>query len=175
MGSMRPTPTKEDHGKPTRFGVWTRLSRPRAPGRSTAPTIPPGPPLDQSVDGAWKFGANPSLELADPAGYSIEIELPADWPGPTGSIRLARPIRPGVTGTGRSADSPGTTTSAAWEQATRPRSAGTLCSALGSDSDPTSRAITRRSGGSWHLSRAGSGVRSLRRLDSAHHERPVRR
>ena len=65
--------------------------------RVDQPLIDPalGPPLDQSVDGAWKFGANPSLELADPAGYAIDIELPADWPGPTGSIRLAQTDPPG--------------------------------------------------------------------------------
>ena len=57
-----------------------------------------GPPLDQSVEGTWKFGAKRSLELADPAGYSLVIEVPADWPGPTGSIRVTQPIRPGATG-----------------------------------------------------------------------------
>jgi sugar/nucleoside kinase (ribokinase family) len=101
-----------------------------------------GPPLDQSVDGVWKFGANPSLELADPAGYAIEIELPGDWPGPTGSIRLARPIRAGVTGR-RSVRA------LAWHDDLGGMGAGyaaalggRLCSALGSESDPTSRAIS---------------------------------
>jgi hypothetical protein len=32
------------------------------------------PPLDQSVDGQWKFG--PGLELVDPEGRTIAVELP---------------------------------------------------------------------------------------------------
>ena len=103
-----------------------------------------GPPLDQSVEGAWKFGANPLLELADPAGYSLTIALPAGWPGPTGSIRLAQSMRAGVTGH-RSLHG------LAWHDDIGGMGAGyasalggTLCSALGSESDPTSQAITRR-------------------------------
>jgi sugar/nucleoside kinase (ribokinase family) len=106
------------------------------------PTL--GPPLDHSVDGAWKFGANPTLELTDPAGYVIEVELPADWPGPTGSILLARPIRAGVTGRR-------TVRGLAWQDDLGGMGAGfaaalggRLCSALGSDSDPTSQAILER-------------------------------
>jgi pfkB family carbohydrate kinase len=106
-----------------------------------------GPPLDQSVEGVWKFGANPSLELADPEGYSLTIELPVDWPGPSGSIRLARRMRTGVTGHKSlrglawhdDIGGMGAGYAAAFE--------GTLCSALGSDSDPTSQAITRRLAG----------------------------
>jgi sugar/nucleoside kinase (ribokinase family) len=106
------------------------------------PTL--GPPLDQSVDGAWKFGANPTLELADPVGYAIEVELPADWPGPTGSIRLARPIRPGATGRRL-------VRGLSWQDDLGGMGAGyaaalggRLCSALGSESDPTSQAILDR-------------------------------
>jgi sugar/nucleoside kinase (ribokinase family) len=106
------------------------------------PTL--GPPIDQSVDGSWKFGANPSLELVDPAGYAIEFELPGDWPGPTGTIRLARPIRPGLTG--RRA-----VRGLSWHDDLGGMGAGyaaalggRLWSALGSDSDPTSRAISVR-------------------------------
>jgi sugar/nucleoside kinase (ribokinase family) len=106
------------------------------------PTL--GPPLDQSVDGAWKFGANPTLELADPVGYAIEVALPGDWPGPTGSIRLARPIRPGAIGR-RSVRG------LAWHDDLGGMGAGyaaalegRLCSALGSESDPTSQAILKR-------------------------------
>jgi sugar/nucleoside kinase (ribokinase family) len=114
--------------------------------RVDQPLIDPtlGPPLDQSVDGIWKFGANASLELADPAGYAIEIELPGDWPGPTGSIRLSRPIRAGVAG--RRA-----VRGLAWRDDLGGMGAGyaaaldgRLCSALGSDSDPTSQAILER-------------------------------
>jgi sugar/nucleoside kinase (ribokinase family) len=103
-----------------------------------------GPPLDQSVEGTWKFGANPSLDLSDPGGYSLSIELPADWPGPTGSIRLARPIRPGVTGH-RSLRG------LAWHDDIGGMGAGYaaalgghLCSVLGSESDPTSQVISQR-------------------------------
>jgi ribokinase len=69
--------------------------------RVDRPLIEPslGPPLDQSVDGAWKFGGkNDPLELIDPAGYAIQIEPPPDWPGPVGAVRLERPIRDGVSG-----------------------------------------------------------------------------
>ncbi len=60
------------------------------------PLIDPsaGPPLDQSVEGAWTFGPENTLALIDPSGDTIAIELPADWPGPTGEIRLSRPICP---------------------------------------------------------------------------------
>ena len=114
--------------------------------RVDRPLIDPalGPPLDQSVDGAWKFGANPTLELVDPAGYTIEIELPADWPGPTGSDP------PGTT------DPPGRHWTAVGARACLARRpgrdgsgyaaalGGRLCSALGSESDPTSQAIFER-------------------------------
>ena len=108
------------------------------------PLIDPalGPPLDQSVDGSWKFGASRSLELIDPAGYMIEVELPADWPGPTGSVRLARPVRPGLTGRR-------TVRGLSWHDDLGGMGAGyaaalggRLHSALGSESDPTSRAIS---------------------------------
>jgi sugar/nucleoside kinase (ribokinase family) len=114
--------------------------------RVDQPLVDPssGPPLDQSVEGTWKFGANRSLELADPAGCAITIELPADWPGPTGSIRLAQPIRPGVVGH-RSLHG------LSWHDDLGGMGAGyaavlegVLCSALGSESDPTSDAISRR-------------------------------
>lgn len=47
-------------------------------------------PLDQSVDGQLRFG--PGLILADPDGGSMELQLPADWPGPTGTISLSRTV-----------------------------------------------------------------------------------
>ncbi len=114
--------------------------------RVDQPLVDPslGPPLDQSVEGGWKFGASQSLELVDPAGYSLTIDLPGDWPGPTGMIRLARPIRQGVTGH-RSLRG------LAWHDDIGGMGAGyasalggRLCSALGSDSDPTSQAIAQR-------------------------------
>jgi sugar/nucleoside kinase (ribokinase family) len=103
-----------------------------------------GSPLDQSLDGSWKFGANRVLELEDPAGYAIEIELTDDWPGPTGSIRLSRPIRVGAKGR-RSVRA------ASWQDdlggmgaGYAAALAGRLWSALGSESDPTSQAISVR-------------------------------
>ena len=114
--------------------------------RVDQPLVDPssGPPLDQSVEGRWKFGANRSLVLADPAGRAIAIELPADWPGPTGSIRLSQPFPPGVTehrsqrGVSWHDDLGGM--GAGYAAAL----GGVLCSALGSESDPTSDAISRR-------------------------------
>ena len=52
------------------------------------PLIDPalGPPLDQSVDGEWKFGTNPTLELVDPIGLHARLS-------PAG--RLARADRHG--------------------------------------------------------------------------------
>src|SRR5205823_2350629 len=35
-----------------------------------------GPPLDQSVEGVWKFGTADTLDVIDPAGYTIAIEPP---------------------------------------------------------------------------------------------------
>ena len=54
-----------------------------------------GPPLDQSIEGHCKFGTISDIQLDDPSGYTIAIDLPADWPGPTGVIRWDRPICPG--------------------------------------------------------------------------------
>ena len=68
--------------------------------RVDQPLVAPalGPPIDQSVDGALGFAGGRNLELADPAGYTIEITLPPGWPGPSGRIELEREIRAGVTG-----------------------------------------------------------------------------
>jgi sugar/nucleoside kinase (ribokinase family) len=101
-------------------------------------------PLDQSVDGSWKFGTGSSLELVDPAGSTIAIELPTDWPGPRGSIRLTRPISPG-------ASAKRLVRALSWQDDLGGMGAGyaaalggRLVSALGSESDPTSRAISGR-------------------------------
>jgi sugar/nucleoside kinase (ribokinase family) len=51
-----------------------------------------GPPLDQSVEGQWKFGAGPALEIVSPDNCVIAIDLPPAWPGPRGQIQLARPL-----------------------------------------------------------------------------------
>jgi sugar/nucleoside kinase (ribokinase family) len=110
--------------------------------RLVDPTL--GPPLDQSVEGSWKFGANPTLEVVDPAGFAIEVQLPGDWPGPTGSIQLTRPIRPGISGRllvrGLTWHDDLGGMGAGYAAAL----GGQLTSAFGSDSDPMSRAISLR-------------------------------
>src|SRR5258708_5062434 len=45
------------------------------------------PPLDQSVDGTWRFGTG--LTLRDRLGNELLIEPPPGWPGPTGAITLS--------------------------------------------------------------------------------------
>jgi len=114
--------------------------------RVDRPLIDPalGSPIDQSVDGEWRFGADRSLLVRDPAGYTLEIELPGDWPGPTGAVQLARPIRAGVHG--RRA-----VRGLTWQDdlgGMGPGYAvalcGTLYSALGAEPDPASQAISQR-------------------------------
>jgi sugar/nucleoside kinase (ribokinase family) len=60
--------------------------------RLDGPLLDPriSPPLDQSVDGGWKFGEG--LTLIDPDGRELSIALPADWPGPSGSVALSHPL-----------------------------------------------------------------------------------
>ena len=48
-------------------------------------------PLDGSVDGRW-IGPGEGLTLLDPLGNRLLAELPADWPGPSGTIGLSRPL-----------------------------------------------------------------------------------
>jgi ribokinase len=103
-----------------------------------------GPPIDQSVDGIWKFGTSHTLELTDPTGYVLEVELPPDWPGPTGEVRLSRAICTGVTGRrlirGLSWHDDLGGMGAGYAAAL----GGQLCSALGPESNPMSRAISQR-------------------------------
>ncbi|MGP0067862.1 MAG: PfkB family carbohydrate kinase [Isosphaeraceae bacterium] len=114
--------------------------------RVDRPLIDPiyGSPLDQSVDGVREFGPDGTLDLIDPSGYTISIDLPADWPGPTGTIRWNRPIREGLRGR-RSVRC------LSWQDDLGGMGAGyasalngRLHSALGSEADPTSRAISRK-------------------------------
>lgn len=49
-----------------------------------------GSPLDQSVDGTWRFGSG--LKIVDSAGGILQLDLPATWPGPQGVITLSRPL-----------------------------------------------------------------------------------
>jgi len=112
--------------------------------RVDRPLIDPrfGPPIDQSVDGVWKFGTDCSIQLLDPSGYTLEIAVPDDWPGPTGEIQLSRPLRAGIQG--RRA-----VRGLEWRDDLGGMGAGyaaalhgMLYSVLGPESDPTSQAIT---------------------------------
>jgi ribokinase len=47
-------------------------------------------PIDQSLEGVWKFGEG--LELVDSAGAALHVSLPAGWPGPTGRVGLSGPM-----------------------------------------------------------------------------------
>jgi hypothetical protein len=103
-----------------------------------------GPPFDQSTDGEWKFTSTRRIDVIDASGYTLEIELPDDWPGPTGDVSLTTSLREGATGVRRlraldwhdDLGGMGAGYAAALE--------GTLFSALGPDGDPTSQAVSRR-------------------------------
>ncbi len=99
-----------------------------------------GPPIDQSVDGRLEFG--PGLTLVDPVGATIEVVLPADWPGPTGHISLSGRLSGGAGGWHR------TVIGEAWRDDLGGMGAGfaaalegELVSALGPDDDPNSRVV----------------------------------
>jgi ribokinase len=106
------------------------------------PTL--GPPIDQSHDGRGKFGDGPALVIADSAGYLLQIDPPTDWPGPRGEIRLDRPIHEGLSGRR-------VVRGLSWRDQLGGMGAGyaaafggRLTSALGAESDPTSREIARQ-------------------------------
>jgi ribokinase len=129
--------------------------------RVDGPLIDPadGPPLDQSLEGEWRFGPENALSLVDPQGYTISIGLPSNWPGPTGEIRLSRVVSPGGSGTRH-------VTSQAWHDDLGGMGAGfaaalggVLWSALGPDTDSMSRAIADR------LASQGISHRALRVAD----------
>ncbi|WP_422926212.1 PfkB family carbohydrate kinase [Singulisphaera sp. PoT] len=98
------------------------------------------PPLDQSVDGAWKFGDG--LTLVDPNGSEILVSLPNDWPGPNGTIEISGPLGKGL----RPHQLP--VEGLSWHDDLGGMGAGyaaafggELISALGSDNDSMSRSI----------------------------------
>jgi hypothetical protein len=103
-----------------------------------------GPPFDQSTDGEWKFTSVRRIDVIDASGYALEMELPEDWPGPTGEITLSSALRKGAAGTRRlrcldwhdDLGGMGAGYAAALE--------GTLFSALGPEDDPGSQAVSRR-------------------------------
>jgi sugar/nucleoside kinase (ribokinase family) len=103
-----------------------------------------GPPYDQSTDGEWKFTPARRIDAVDASGYRLEVELPDDWPGPTGEILLANTLRAGAVGQRR-------LRGLEWHDDLGGMGAGyaaalngTLFCALGSEQDPTSQAVLRR-------------------------------
>jgi sugar/nucleoside kinase (ribokinase family) len=132
--------------------------------RIDRPLIDPAlsPPVDQSVDGRWEFG--PGLHLIDPSGNVVEVEPPADWPGPSGVVRLAHAF-------------PETEGLAPWRRSVRGLDwhddlggmgagfaaalGGELVSALGPEDDPISRAVADL------LARAGVAHWPIRVADQA--------
>jgi sugar/nucleoside kinase (ribokinase family) len=100
-----------------------------------------GRPLDGSVDGRW-LGPGDGLTLVDPLGNRLMVELPGDWPGPTGVVGLSRPLSDSGTGWSRAVRS------LAWQDDLGGMGAGfaaalggDLIGALGPESDPTSRSV----------------------------------
>ncbi len=99
-------------------------------------------PLDGSVDGAW-IEAGGGLTLLDPAGNRIIVDLPAGWPGPSGTVGLARALHDGAPGGSRRIRA------VAWQDDLGGMGSGfasalggDLVSALGPEDDPTSRTIS---------------------------------
>jgi ribokinase len=102
-----------------------------------------GPPLDQSVEGEWKFGHGPIIEVVSPDGFALEITLPPDWPGPRGVVLLCGPVREGLKGRW-------SVRADAWSEDLGGMGAGfaaalggSLYSALGTVNDATSQAVSR--------------------------------
>jgi sugar/nucleoside kinase (ribokinase family) len=112
-----------------------RVDRPLVAGEQAAP-------IDQSVEGDWKFGHDRAIEIVAPGGFRLDIRLPPDWPGPRGEIQLRSPIREGLTGRrsvrGIACQDDLGGMGAGYTAAL----GGVLHSALGSEADPTSRAIS---------------------------------
>lgn len=99
-------------------------------------------PLDLSAEGIWEAGEG--LTLVDPEGTTIVVELPADWPGPTGLIALSRSLGDGIPERCR------TVAGQSWHDDLGGMGAGYasalgggLVSALGPESDPLSMFISQ--------------------------------
>ncbi len=105
-----------------------------------------GSPLDQSVEGRWRFDSGAGLALVDRDGGRIGIELPDDWPGPFGDVELADPLRRSPTGAAENRF----VRAIAWQDDLGGMGAGyasaldaRLVSALGDEDDPFTRIIER--------------------------------
>lgn len=97
--------------------------------------------LDQSVDGTWKFG-RAGLTMMDAEGSTLTVDLPADWPGPTGELTLSGKLGDGPGGWSRRVRG------LAWHDDLGGMGAGyaaalggELVGALGGTDDPMSRAV----------------------------------
>ena len=98
-------------------------------------------PIDGSADGRL-LGPGEGLTLLDPSGNRLVIDLPDGWPGPTGVVGVSRPLSNQEPGWTRQVRSVG------WQDDLGGMGAGfasalggELISALGPESDPTSRAV----------------------------------
>ena len=103
------------------------------------------PPLDRSVDGR-RVAAGPAdaLRLVDPAGATLVLDPPDGWPGPVGTIALARPLADGMP----PGPAPRHARGVAWADDLGGMGAGfaaalggTLVSALGAADDPMTRVV----------------------------------
>ena len=101
-------------------------------------------PLDLSAEGVWNEASGEGLTLVDPEGTRIIIDLPHDWPGPTGLITLSRSLGDGVPDRCQRVES------LSWHDDLGGMGAGyasalggSLVSALGPESDPLSQFVSR--------------------------------
>lgn len=102
---------------------------------------PAGRPLDQSVDGEWKFTGRQGIELIDPDGLVIAIKPPPGWTGPLGQVRLGQCLRPGLKGRRELRATASQDDLGGMGAGYAAALGGSLHSALGARSDATSRAV----------------------------------
>jgi ribokinase len=102
------------------------------------------PPIDQSVEGEWKFADRGTIAVISPDRSVIEIVPPPGWPGPWGEVRLRRSLPVG-------ANRRHSVRGIAWLDDLGGMGAGfaaamdgSLHSAVGPESDTTSRAVAER-------------------------------
>jgi len=99
------------------------------------------PPLDQSVEGRSRFGGGDRLQLVDPLGTTLAIEVPDDWPGPRGVIELDRPLATTPRGVRELRAEGGGDDLGGMGAGFAAALGGTLIGAIGPEDDPTSRVI----------------------------------
>jgi sugar/nucleoside kinase (ribokinase family) len=103
-----------------------------------------GPPFDQSSDGEWKFTSTGRIVVVDASGYTLEIELPNDWPGPAGEVRLPGLLREGAQGRRRLCGLDWHDDLGGMGAGYAAALHGSLVCALGAEADPTGKAVSRR-------------------------------